>query len=182
MTKGRTNIAKKIALVGIMTATLECAKLVLAPIPNVEAVTLLTALYGYAFGYLGILASLLFVTLEPLIWGFGLWVISYFLYWPLLALLFLFIGRMNIKNRYTLTAVATVSALISTVWFGVLTSLVDIGLFTGYYDDFFTRFGIYYLRGLSFYITQLVTNAVLFPLLFVVLSKRLLYLKKKMIS
>ena len=150
MKRKHVSIAKKIALVGIMTATLECAKLALAALPNIEAVTLLTALYGYVFGILGVVSSILFVMIEPLIWGFGLWVISYFLYWPLLALLFLFIGRMNIKNRYTLTVVATAAALVSTAWFGVLTSLVDIGLFTGYYDDFFTRFGIYYLRGLSF--------------------------------
>ena len=49
--------AQKVALVGIMAATVECGKLVLAAVPNVEVVTLLLAIYGYAFGWLGILAA-----------------------------------------------------------------------------------------------------------------------------
>lgn len=176
------SIAKKIALVGIMTATLECAKLAFAALPNIEAVTLLTALYGYVFGILGVVSSILFVMIEPLIWGFGLWVISYFLYWPALALLFFFIGKIKIKNAYIIAIVTTAAALISTLWFGVLTSLVEVGLFTGDYEDFFTRFSIYYVRGISFYITQLITNAVLFPLLFVLLSRTLAGIKKRMLT
>ena len=49
--------AEIIALVGIMAATLECAKLALASLPNIEAVTLLSAVYGYVFGPLGIAAT-----------------------------------------------------------------------------------------------------------------------------
>ena len=55
-----TNISKKrmkpahaVALVGIMAATMECGKLALSFLPNIEIVTLLHALYGYVFGYLG---------------------------------------------------------------------------------------------------------------------------------
>ena len=165
-----------------MTAAIECVKLALASIPNVEAVTLLIALFSYTFGSLGLIATVLFVMIEPLIWGFGLWVISYFIYWPALALLFFFIGKIKIKNVYILTTVAAALALISTLWFGVLTSLVDVGLFTGYYEDFFTRFSIYYLRGISFYLSQLITNAVLFPLLFVLLAKTLTKIKKRTLS
>ena len=164
-----TSAAKRIATVGIAAATLECGKLVLAVIPNIEVVTLLTAIYGYTFGVWGVLASVVFVCIEPLIWGFGSWFITYLIYWPLLAVTFALLGRARVKSRIILTA----TALISTLFFGVLSSLVDIGLFTGYFDRFFYRFGIYYLRGIVFYAIQLATNAVLFPTLFIPMHRML---------
>lgn len=169
--KRRTSFgaARKVALVGIMAATVECGKLVLASIPNVEVVTLLLALYGYVFGWLGIAAAAVFVCIEPLVWGFGTWVISYFIYWPLVALVFMLLRRVGVKSRFILAPIA----VIMTVFFGVLTSLVDVGLFSGSYDRFFVRFSIYYVRGLPFYVTQTVCNAVLFLTVFPFLSKKL---------
>lgn len=156
------SIAYRIALVGICAASIECGKLVLAALPNVEVVTLLSALYGYTFGVWGIISALVFVCIEPLIYGFGTWMISYFIYWPLVALVFMLFAKAKIKSRWVLTA----AALVLTVLFGVLTSLIDTGLFLGYYENFFYRFGITYVRGISFYVTMLVTNAVVFPTLF----------------
>lgn len=151
-----------VALVGMMAATLECAKLVLAFLPNVEIVTLLCGLYGYVFGIWGVLSTVIFVSIEPLIWGFGTWIISYYLYWPLVALVFWSLGKAKIRNRVLLTA----AALLLTLWFGVLSSLVEVGLFSGSYDRFLYRFSIYYARGIGFYAAQLVSNAVAYPLLF----------------
>lgn len=159
--KGRS-IAYRVALVGICAASIECGKLVLAVLPNVEVVTLLSALYGYTFGVWGIISALVFVCIEPLIWGFDTWVISYFIYWPLVALVFAALSRLRVKNRWALT----VTAVVLTAFFGVLTSLIDTGLFLGYYENFFYRFGITYVRGISFYTAMLVTNAVVFPTLF----------------
>ena len=158
----RRSIAYRVALVGICAATIECGKLILTFLPNVEVVTLLTALYGYAFGVWGIISAVVFVCIEPLIYGFGSWVISYFIYWPLVALVFMLLARLRARSRWLLTGVA----LVLTVFFGVLTSLVDTGLFLGYYDRFFYRFSITYMRGISFYMTMLITNAVAFPTLF----------------
>ena len=160
---------RRIVAVAAMAAIIECAKLALAALPNIELVTLLCALFGYCFGALGVLAAIIFVCIEPLIWGVGWWIVTYFLYWPFVALVFMLLGRARVKNRFSLTA----AALILTVWFGVLSSLVDVGLFLGYFDRFFYRFGIYYTSGLSFYIAQLATNAVVFPTLFPLLSRRL---------
>ena len=169
--KRRTNsgAARSVALVGIMAATVECGKLVLASIPNVEVVTLLLALYGYVFGWLGIAAAAVFVCIEPLVWGVGTWVISYFIYWPLVALVFMLLRRVGVKSRFILAPIA----VIMTVFFGVLTSFVDVGLFSGSYDRFFVRFSIYYVRGIPFYVTQTVCNAVLFLTVFPFLSKNL---------
>ncbi len=167
--KRNNSVARSLALVGIMAATVECGKLALSFIPNVEVVTLLLALYGYVFGWLGVVAAFVFVSIEPLIWGFGTWVVSYYLYWPLVSLVFMLLGRLGVKNRFVLTAFAVVL----TAYFGVLTSLVDIGLLSGFFDDFFYRFAVYYARGIVFYVVQIVCNAVLFPLIFRFLAGKL---------
>ena len=165
----KKNAARIVALVGIMAATVECAKLALAAVPNVEIVTLLLALYGYVFGWLGVVAACVFVAIEPLVWGFGLWVASYFLYWPFVALVFMLLAKRRVKNRFVLAALAVAM----TVWFGVLTSLIDVGLLSGNFDNFFYRFSIYYARGIAFYIVQILCNAALFSLVFPYLSKKL---------
>ena len=150
-----------IALTGVMAATLEAVKLALSALPNVELVSLLLALYGYVFGMSGVLAAFIFVAAEILIWGLSTWVISYLIYWPLFALLFWLIGK-RISNRFALAGIAA----LMTFFFGVLTSLVDVGLFSGYWNNFWTRFAIYYARGAWFYVTHIVCNIVVFLALF----------------
>lgn len=165
----RTGTARKVALVGLAAASITCGKIALSFLPNVEVVTLLTALYGYTFGVYGILASVIFVTVEPLMWGINTWVISYYLYWPFVAFCFMLLGKSKVRNRVLLTGVA----VLLTVWFGVLTSLVDTGLFTGVYHDFFRRFAILYVRGIVFYCVQIASNLVVFPTLFIFLQEKL---------
>lgn len=171
----RISPARKIALVGIMAATVECGKLVIAFVPNIEVVTLLLALYGYVFGILGFAAAIVFVSIEPLIYGFNTWVVSYYLYWPFVSLVFMLLAKLRVKNRWLLTLVA----IILTAWFGVLTTLVDIGLLSGFFDNFFYRFSVYYARGVVFYAVQIACNAVLFPLLFSFLTKKLEKIKNQ---
>ena len=161
--------ALSVALVGIMAAMLECVKLALSFLPNIEAVTLFCALFGYCFGWLGVIASVVFVCIEPIIYGFGSWVIAYFLHWPIVTLGFMLLRRLGVKGRI----IPTAAALVFTLWFGILTSLIDVGLFMGAFDNFFYRFFILYSRGIVFYALQLVSNAVLFPLLFPFLSRLL---------
>ncbi len=167
----------RIVLVGLMAATLEVGKFTLSFLPNIEVVTLFCALFGYVFGGAGVIATLVFIAIEPLIYGFGTWIISYCLYWPFVAIIFMLLGRLKVKNRVILTAIA----VILSAWFGVLSSLVDVGLFSGYFDNFLYRFGIYYLRGITFYATQIICNAILFPLLFRKLSELLTNLNKRML-
>ncbi len=171
----RKSAARYVALVGIMAASIECGKLALAFLPNVEVVTLLCALYGYVFGLPGVLAAAVFVSVEPLIWGVNTWIITYIIYWPLVATVFMLLGKAGVKNRFLLGGIACVL----TLFFGVLSSLVDIGLFTGNYDNFFYRFSIYYARGVGFYAIQLVCNAVAFFALFPLLSGKLETVRKR---
>ena len=176
--KKRTSPAKIVALVGMCAAITECGKLVLASVPNVKVVTILTALFSYVFGIYGLLSTVLFVFMEMMIWGVNTWVISYFIYWPALAALFWLLGKVRLKNRILLT----LAALVMTFLFGVISSLVEIGLFQGYFDKFFTRFFIYYSRGAGFYAAQIVTNLLLFPLLFRFLAGKLYIVKRKFLG
>ena len=158
----RRNRALKIALIGLMAATLEVGKLALAPIPNVEVVTLLCGVYGYVFGLCGIIATYVFIGLETLIWGVNTWVITYLIHWGVVTLVFALLGKFKVKNIFIITAVAV--ALVAC--FGVLSSLIDTGLLTGFLENFWKRFAIIYVRGLGFYITEIVCNLILFPILF----------------
>lgn len=173
--KRRRNPAYNVALVGIMAATVECGKLALAVLPNIEVVTILLALYGYVFGIYGIAAAFIFVSIEPLIYGFNTWVISYYLYWPMVSLVFMILAKIKVKNRFILAGVA----VLLTAWFGVLSSLVDIGLLSGFFDNFWHRFAVYYTRGAVFYITQMICNAVLFVFLFRFMAEKLQKIKKR---
>ena len=154
--------ALQIAYVAVCAATVTAGKTALSAIPNVEIVSLLLAAYGYCFGISGVLSSFVFCGVEILIWGAGSWVVLYFIYWPALAVLFAVFGRLKIKNKI----VITLTACVMTTLFGVLSSLIDTGLFTGFHENFWSRFAVLYVRGGAFYLTQIICNAVAFTLLF----------------
>ena len=117
----------------------------------------------------GILSALVFVCIEPLIWGFGTWVLSYLIYWPLVAIVFYSFGKLNVKNRF----IITFSVSLLTFFFGIFSSLVDIGLLSGFFDNFWQRFVIYYVRGAAFYVVHIISNTVIFLVLFIFLSEKL---------
>lgn len=161
--------ARTVALVGIMAATLECGKLVLSVLPNIEVVTLLCALYGYVFGLYGVIAAVIFVCIEPLIWGIGSWLVTYFIYWPLVTFVFLLLRKRRMQSRLHLTLIA----LGLTLFFGILSSVVDTAYYLGINENYFKNLVIYYVRGIVFYLVQLATNAALFSTVFPFLSKKL---------
>lgn len=154
--------AKKIALVAVMAAALEGVKLALMALPNIEAVTLLCAAFGYVFGPIGIIATSLFVAMESLVFGVGPWVVSYAVHFNAVCVAFVALGRLKAKNMLVVDLVAGGM----TAAFGALSALVDVGLFGGAFDDFGTRFAAYYARGAIFYVTHIAFNLVAFTLLF----------------
>ena len=165
----RRSKAELVATVGICAGVIECGKLALAALPNIEVVTLLTAAFAYVFGWAGVLSALVFVVIEPIIWGFGPWVVSYFIYWPLVAAVYMLFGKAKLKNRYILTGVA----VLLTVFFGLLTSFVDLIFFSQSLEGFLVRFFAYYARGVVFYALQIGSNAVLFFTVFPFLVRKL---------
>ena len=168
---------KTVALIGVMAASVECAKLALSFIPNVEVVSLLLALYGYVFGWMGVVCAFVFVLTEILVWGVGSWLVSYLIYWPMLAFMFMILSKTGVRNRWILTLVIGVFTLL----FGVLTSLVDGIVLFGIGDNFLKSIVLYYVRGIPFYLTQFVCNIGLFLTVFNYLADRLGMIRRKML-
>ena len=156
-----------------MAATIEVGKLALSFLPNIEVVTLLCALYGYVFGFYGVVAAAVFVCIEPVIYGVGTWVATYMIYWPLVAIVFMLLGSAKIKRRLPITLIA----LALTVIFGLLSALIDSTVY-GIGLNYFRNFALYYLRGIPFYLAQLACNAAVFPTLFPFLVKKLKLINK----
>ena len=76
---------KHVALSGILGALMFVSQVVLAPLPNVELASSLTVLFTLALGpYVGYTLAV-FVLLEGLLYGFGLWWFSYLYIWAILA-------------------------------------------------------------------------------------------------
>ncbi|MBR2303401.1 MAG: hypothetical protein IKA42_06340 [Clostridia bacterium] len=170
--------AKGIATIAVMAATLFGGKMVMSVLPNIEPVTILIALYATVFGFAYVLpATAVFVVLDVLIYGINTWVVSYFIYWPLVALVFAIVNHKQ-KNLW----INVFTAVLLTLFFGVLTSLVDVGLFMGAFDNFWYRFGIMYARGIPFFATHVVSNFALFLLCYKPLCKALTKTKKQFLD
>ena len=161
--------AREVALVGVMAATLECGKFVLFYLPNIEVVTILCALYGYVFGWYGVAASVIFTLIEILIHGINTWVIEYLIYWPLVTAVFIILGRRKVSGR----VVPTVVALGLTIFFGLLTSIIDTAVMVGVNEHFIKNVTLMYLRGIPFYINQIVCNLLIFSTSFPLLSRKM---------
>ena len=170
--------AKGIATIAVMSATLFGGKLAMSVLPNIEPVTILIALYATVFGFAYVLpATFVFVTIDMMIYGLNTWVISYIIYWPLVAFVFALVN-VKPKGRW----VNCIVAVLLTLFFGVLTSLVDVGLFMGSFDNFWYRFGIMYARGILFFALHVVSNFALFLLCYTPLCKALTKAKRQFLD
>lgn len=170
--------AALIAVSAMYAALLVGGKGALAALPNVEIVTLLVATCAFVWGAAVVFPSVnVFIAVDIAIWGVNTWIISYLIHWNVVALTFWLLGKLRFKSRTAQVAVADVAAVALTVLFGVLTSFVDVLIgYTG--EGFFvdsenllSRFAVMYTAGVSFYVTQIVCNAVLFATAFLPLVK-----------
>lgn len=158
---------KDIVLIGLMVATLEAGKIVLSFLPNIEIVSLLIALYTIIFGRNILYAVFVFVIVECLVWGFGLWSIMYFYIWPLLALISYFFR--NQKSVWFWSVLLAIYGLI----FGALCSIVY--LFAGGISEAVS----WWIAGIPYDIIHCAGNFIVTLVLYKPLSKVLLKLKSK---
>lgn len=75
---------KDIVLIGMMSAILIIVQIALAFLPNIELVSLLIIIYTLIFGRKTIYIIYVFVALEGIFYGFGLWWFSYLYLWLIL--------------------------------------------------------------------------------------------------
>ncbi len=78
---------KDIALVALMVAIIEVCKVVLAPIPNVELTSFLLIIFSLFFGKKVVAVVPVFILIEGVMYGFGIWWVMYLYAWPLLVLI-----------------------------------------------------------------------------------------------
>lgn len=71
---------------GLLAALMFAAKMVMAPLPNIEPVSLLIIVYVSALGLKALIPVYLYVFLELSAWGLGYWSICYLYVWAVLAL------------------------------------------------------------------------------------------------
>lgn len=77
--------ARDIVTIGLLAATMETAKLALASIANIELVSLLLVIFTLIYKKKSFYIIAVFVLLEGLFFGFGIWWVSYLYVWGILA-------------------------------------------------------------------------------------------------
>lgn len=153
--------ARDITDIAIMSATLTAAKLALSMLANIELVTLLLCVYALAFGIKkSFISSIVFVLVEMLIYGANMWVIMYFIHWPIIC-----IAVSLIRNRKYRFIYAPIIGVILTGCFGAMTTLVETIAFGGIgTGKFWFYFSARYISGVPFFITHIISNAIVLSL------------------
>ena len=164
--------ARYITQVAVMAGLLTALKFALSFLPNVEVITLLIAVFSAVWGLkYSLPATLVFCTVEMAIYGIGTWVPLYFIYWPLLAVIFHFALRG--KRPAVAMGIALAIALPMTILFGVLSASVETLFVIGAVsvDMLGTYFVTYYLKGLWYYLVHVVCVVASIAILFIPLVK-----------
>ena len=77
---------REMTLFGVLGAMTFAAKYVMAPLPNIEPVSLMVMLFAVTFGKKAVYPIYLYVLLELLFFGIGVWNLMYLYIWAILAL------------------------------------------------------------------------------------------------
>ena len=177
-TRTKKRDAALIAVSAMYAALLVGGKEALAALPNIEVVTLFTAICAYCWGLAVVLPAVnVFIAVDMAIWGVNTWIISYFIHWNTVALCFWALGKVKIRHNWQKVVFATAFAAVLTALFGVLTTAVDTvvgytgkGFFVDF-DNVLQRFAALYATGVPFFITHIVCNLALFATAFLPLER-----------
>jgi len=88
-------ITADVALVGMMVAVIEACKFAMAALPNMELTSFWVILFTLCFGRRIYLVIPVFILLEGLVYGFGMWWFMYLYAWPALALVTRLMRKMD---------------------------------------------------------------------------------------
>ena len=107
-------------LFGMLGALMFALQVVMAPLPNIEPVSLLVMLFAVIFGWKSLYCVYTFVVMEVLFHGIGLWNINYLYIWTILAVVAIFLRKMESAVGWALLSGAFGLA------FGALCGIVDV--------------------------------------------------------
>ena len=118
---GRLTLAEA-ALFGVLGGLTFAMKLALASLPNIEPVSLMVMLFAVTFGRRALYPIYVYVLLEILVYGLGLWNINYLYIWAILA-----VGAWLMRRETHPLAWALLSGGFG-LMFGLLCAPVDIAI------------------------------------------------------
>ena len=107
-------------LFGMLGALTFALQVVMAPLPNIEPVSLLVMLFAVTFGWKSLYCVYTFVAMEVLFYGIGLWNINYFYIWTILA-----VAAVLLRKMEPVLGWALLSAVFGLA-FGALCGIVDV--------------------------------------------------------
>ncbi len=145
---------KDIVIIGMLGAVLLAIQVVFAFLPNIELISLLIIIYTLILGRNTVFVIYVFVTLEGLFYGFGLWWINYLYVWMIL-----FIVVRLFKKKSSPVFWALICGLFG-IAFGALCAIPN--LFLGGIPSAFA----YWVYGIPFDIAHGISNFILTVVLF----------------
>ena len=84
---------RDLCFLALMGALMLASQVAMAALPNIHIVALLIIITTLCFSWRALFSVALFVLLEGLIYGFGIWWISYLYAWPLLVPIVIFFRK-----------------------------------------------------------------------------------------
>ena len=110
---------RELILFGILGSMIFAMKMTMAALPNIEPVSLCILVFGVVFGWKALYPVFVYVVLEILCFGLGIWNVYYLYVWPLLVIVAIFLRQMEQPLAWAL--VSGVFGLL----FGALCGIAD---------------------------------------------------------
>ena len=153
---------REICIYGISGMLIFVLKFIMAALPNIEPVSLLIIVYTIAFGIKAIYPLSIYVILEIVFYGFGIWSIGYMYIWLVLLIATLIVYK--IKHSTNVFLWASLSGV-----FGFVMGALYIPL---YIISGNTTVAIsWWVSGIPYDIVHGISNFILCSILFIPLSK-----------
>ena len=108
------------ALFGVLGALTFALQVAMAPLPNIEPVSLLVMIFAVVFGWKSLYPVYVFVVMEILFYGISTWNIYYLYVWTVLALAAILMRKMESPLAWALLGG------VFGLFFGALCGIVDI--------------------------------------------------------
>lgn len=150
---------REIVLFGVLGALTFALQVVMAPLPNIEPVSLMIMLFAVTFGWKGLYPTYVFVVMEILFYGIGGWAMYYLYIWVVL-----FVAARLLRDMEHPLGWAILSGAFGLL-FGALCAIMDA--FIGGVGYAVTKWA----SGITFDLAHCVGNFVIALVLFVPLRK-----------
>lgn len=156
-----------LALIGMMVAILEAGKFAMNAIPNVEIVSFWIIIFTMYFGKRVFYAVGVFILLEGILFGFGIWWVMYLYVWPVLCLI-----AFAFRKKKSIWLWSVISGLFGLI-FGFLCSFTYMFIGT-FGNDFISAIKYsmsWFVAGLPWDLVHSVSNFIIIFVLYYPITK-----------